>query len=160
MEPRASMADYTILIVDYEPRSVEGMRRSLEAAGFRVEVARDGAAGIEAFERLRPQVTVIEAMIPKVHGFEVCQRLKETEHGQGSGIVMVTSAYRGRKYRHQAVHQCGADDFLEKPVAEDRLLSTVQALLPATCTPASAAPVTSRTLESEITSILDDILPG
>ena len=70
------MANYTILLIDYEPRSIERFRDPLIAAGYAVEIATDGVSGIEAFHRLSPDMVLVEAMIPKKHGFEVCQELK------------------------------------------------------------------------------------
>jgi len=136
------MADYTILIVDYNPRSVESIRTPLERAGYRVEVAADGIAGIRAFERLEPDLTLVEAMLPKKHGFEVCQELKQTSHGKKSPVFIVTGVYRGRKYRHQAMHQHGCDRYLEKPLTDRQLLDAVQAYLPSPLpaeTPAAVA---------------------
>ena len=64
------MSDYTILLVDYDPDSAARLCRPLVRAGYRVEVATDGLAGISRFHELEPDLTLIEAMIPKKHGFE------------------------------------------------------------------------------------------
>ena len=98
------MADYTILIIDYEPRSIERLCKPLELAGYAVEVAKDGKAGILKFHEIEPAAVIIEAMLPKRHGFEVCQELKQTPHGNRCPIMIATSVYRGRRYRHQAMH--------------------------------------------------------
>jgi len=98
------MADYTILIIDYEPRSIERLRAPLVRAGYRVEVAKDGKAGILKFHEIEPAAVIIEAMLPKRHGFEVCQELKQTPHGSRCPVLIATSVYRGRRYRHQAMH--------------------------------------------------------
>lgn len=131
------MANYTILIIDYEPRSIQKLRAPLEAAGYKVHVAQDGLAGIEAFNKLKPSLTMIEAMLPKKHGFEVCQELKQTPHGKATPILIITSVYKGRKYRTQALHQYGCNEYLEKPIDPEKLLSTIGALLPK---PAVVAP--------------------
>lgn len=123
------MADYTILIVDYDPRSVERLRKPLEAAGYRVEIAKDGPEGIETFERLRPDLTLIEAMLPKIHGFDVCKEIKRTSHGEKSPVVIITSVYRGRRYRSQAMHQYDSDGYLEKPITDEDLLAAIRVSL-------------------------------
>jgi len=123
------MADYTILIVDYDPRSLERLRRPLEAAGYRVEIAKDGPDGIEQFDLLRPDLTLIEAMLPKIHGFDVCKEIKRTPHGQKTPVVIITSVYRGRRYRSQAMHQYGSDGYLGKPIADEDLLAAVRLML-------------------------------
>ncbi len=123
------MADYTILIIDYEPRSIERMRKPLENAGYRVAVAKDGQAGIEKFHEIEPGAVIIEAMLPKRHGFEVCQELKQTPHGTRCPVMIATSVYKGRRYRHQAMHLYACDAYLEKPLTDEDLLSTLETSL-------------------------------
>jgi DNA-binding response OmpR family regulator len=121
------MADYTILIIDYEPRSIQLLRAPLERAGYRVEVATDGQSGILKFNALKPAAVIIEAMLPKRHGFEVCRDLKQAPHGALCPVMIATSVYRGRKYRYQATHQYLCDAYLEKPIADGDLISAVEA---------------------------------
>ena len=123
------MANYTILIIDYEPRSIERLRAPLERAGYQVEVAKDGKSGIAMFHEIEPAAVIIEAMLPKRHGFEVCQELKQTPHGNRCPVMIATSVYRGRRYRQQAMHLYSCDAYLEKPLAEEDLLSTVESAL-------------------------------
>lgn len=120
------MRNYTILLIDYEPRSIEHLRRLLAGAGFDVEVASDGLAGVAAFSRLQPDLVIIEAMIPKKHGFEVCQEIKRTALGKRTPVLIQTAVYKGRKYRSQALHIYGCDDYLEKPFSDEFLLQTIR----------------------------------
>jgi DNA-binding response OmpR family regulator len=120
------MADYTILIIDYEPRSIDRLRVPLERAGYAVEVAKNGMEGIRKFHALEPAAVIIEAMLPKRHGFEVCQELKQTPHGSRCPVMIATSVYRGRRYRHQATHLYSCDAYLEKPLTDEDLLSTIE----------------------------------
>jgi DNA-binding response OmpR family regulator len=124
------MPDRTILLIDYEPRSIERISRPLEAAGYKVEVANDGIAGIEAFHRLKPALTLIEALIPRMDGFDVCQELKKTPHGKRTPILLLTAVYKRLEHRLRALHFYGCDDYLEKPIAEETLLAAVQRFLP------------------------------
>ena len=119
------MRDYTILLIDYDPDSSARLCRPLIQAGYRVEIATDGLAGISRFHQLTPDLTLIEAMIPKKHGFEVCQELKRTEHGQSTQVWILTSVYKGRKYRTQAYHHYKCDQYLEKPISEEELMASV-----------------------------------
>jgi TonB family protein len=119
------MANYTILLIDYEPRSIERFRDPLTGAGYTVEIATDGVSGIEAFHRLSPDMVLVEAMIPKKHGFEVCQELKRTPHGRQTPVIITTGVYKGRKYRTQALHIYGCDEYIEKPIAAEQLLALV-----------------------------------
>lgn len=146
------MSNYTLLLIDYEPRSIERMRRPLEQAGIRVEVATDGAAGLEAFERLQPDAVIVEAMLPKRHGFEVCQEIKRSANGKRTPVIVTTGVYKGRRYRTQAMHIHGADDYLEKPLTDEQIVQTVQRFLadrpqrperPSPATAPSSAPPTT-----------------
>jgi TonB family protein len=140
------MANYTILLIDYEPRSIERFRDPLVSGGYAVEIATDGVSGIEAFHRLSPDMVLVEAMIPKKHGFEVCQELKRTPHGRRTPILITTGVYKGRKYRTQALHIYGCDEYIEKPIAPEQLLEVVGKFFvtPAVASSARAAqPATS-----------------
>jgi len=119
------MANYTILLIDYEPRSIERFRDPLVAAGYKVEIATDGVSGIETFHRINPDMVLVEAMIPKKHGFEVCQELKRSAHGRRTPVLITTGVYKGRKYRTQALHIYGCDEYIEKPIAAEQLLEIV-----------------------------------
>lgn len=154
------MPNYTLLLIDYEPRSIERMRRPLEQSGMRVEVATDGSTGLAAFERLQPDAVIIEAMLPKRHGFEVCQEIKKTAHGKRTPVIVTTGVYKGRRYRTQAMHIHGADEYLEKPLTDEQILGTIRRLLadrperptsvPATPPPIPAqAPAPAAAFESE-----------
>jgi CheY-like chemotaxis protein len=119
------MPDYTILLIDYDPDSAARLCRPLLRAGYRVEIATDGLTGISRFHELEPDLTLIEAMIPKKHGFEVCQELKQTPHGEKTNVWILTSVYKGRKYRTQAYHIYRCDQYLEKPISEEELMASV-----------------------------------
>jgi two-component system response regulator MtrA len=123
------MSDYTILIIDYEPRMIESARVTLERAGYKVETAADGVSGIEAFHLLKPALTLIELMLPKKSGLEVCRELRGSEYGEDAPLVIVGSRFRSRQYRNDARHTYKADDFVEKPVSKETLLSLVDALV-------------------------------
>jgi len=182
------MSNYTILIIDYEPKSIERVRRPLAEVGYKVDVATDGLSGIETFHRIKPDLVMIEAMIPKKHGFEVCQEIKKTPHGKRTPVIIMTSVYKGRKYRSQAFHLHGCDEYIEKPIGEQqivqvcrRMLGDAKAAVAGQDGPAStdvfeldpmhspespvATPFSLPTMEAdedelEIMARLDSILPG
>jgi DNA-binding response OmpR family regulator len=134
------MSNYTLLLIDYEPRSIRQITGALEGAGYRIEVATDGPAGIEMFQRIKPDLTLVEAMLPKKHGFEVCLELKKSAHGKSAPVLVITGVYRGRKYRTQAIHHYGADEFLEKPITDDALIAAVRVFLKEPVSPAAREP--------------------
>lgn len=122
------MSAKTVLVIDYEPNSLKESSEALKRAGFRVEVARDGVAGLQAFAQLRPELVLVEAMLPKKHGFEVCQTIKNSPDGASTSVVITTAIYKGRKYRADAFKTYRCDDYLEKPFSEAQLLEVCQRL--------------------------------
>ena len=123
------MSNPTVLLIDYEPASIEEIKGPLLAAGYNVEVVFDGLAGLQAFNDMKPDLVLIEAMIPKKHGFEVCQEIKKTPAGKNTPVVIATSIYKGRKYRNQALKNYGCDEYLEKPVASEKLMEVCRRYL-------------------------------
>jgi CheY-like chemotaxis protein len=101
----------------------------LTRAGYRVEVRNDGESGLRAFHELSPSLVLIEPMIPKKHGFQVCRAIKDSERGRDVPVVIATSFYRGRKHSLDARKNYRCDDYLEKPVAEAVLLERCRALI-------------------------------
>lgn len=123
------MSDYTLLLIDYEPGNIGKLTALFEREGYRVEVARDGYAGIDKFEEIRPDLALVEAMLPRKHGFEVCQTLKRTPHGKNSLVFIITAVYKGHRYRWQARHDYGCDGYIEKPIDDEALLEIVRTAL-------------------------------
>ena len=85
------MSNRTILLIDYDPQSIESAIKPLTGAGYNVEVANDGIAGLQAFERLQPDLVLIEPMVPKKHGFEVCQEIKDSDQGKCTPVLITTT---------------------------------------------------------------------
>ena len=134
------MPDYTILLIDYDPGNLSKLTTLFEREGYRVEVARDGFTGIDKFEEVRPDLTLVEAMLPKKHGFEVCQTLKRTPHGKNAIVFIITAVYKGRKYRWQARYDYGCDQYIERPISDETLLETVRSALARRAEAASPKP--------------------
>ena len=119
------MSNQTILLIDYDPASISRTATPLTKAGYQVEVAKDGLSGLAAFERLKPSLVLVEAMLPRKHGFEVCQEIKAKPDGKSTPVLITTAVCRGRKYRMDALQIYGCDEYIEKPITDDELLSMV-----------------------------------
>jgi DNA-binding response OmpR family regulator len=133
------MTSSTILVIHYDPRSQDKHRQVLEENGFKVLLAKDGATAMATFLEDEPDLILLEAMLPKVHGFEVCADLKKTTLGRKTPVVVMSSIYKGRKYRHEAMQIHGADDFLEMPMDSARLVAALKKLLDRSGSPAANA---------------------
>ena len=120
------MATPKILLVHYDPTALSRFRTLLEKNGFDVNEARDGSTALAALLEFEPDLVLMEAMLPKVHGFEVCEDIKKTARGKRTPVVLMTSVYKGRKYRNEAIHTHGADDYIELPMKDAQLLSVIE----------------------------------
>jgi DNA-binding response OmpR family regulator len=119
------MPDELILLVDDEPAILKLGRLYLEREGFRVEEARDGEAALREIENRRPALVVLDLMLPKVDGFEVCRRLRDA--GRDVAILMLTA--RDDDIDKIVGLELGADDYLTKPFNPRELVARTKAIL-------------------------------
>ena len=120
------MSRRTILVVDDDPRTVEIVRLRLERDGFRVHAAADGEAALAAVRDLSPDLIVLDLMLPKIDGLDVCHILR-TEHEREIPIIMLTA--RATEEDTLLGLDSGADDYLTKPFSPRELSARVQAVL-------------------------------
>jgi DNA-binding response OmpR family regulator len=120
--------DKKVLIVDYDARSVETVIRLLQPYGLRSETAADGLTAWEKYLLEKPDLVVLEAILPRLHGFDLTKRIVQDSQG-AVPVIIVTGLYRGPQYRHEALTSFGAAEYFEKPVDEARFLNCVLGLL-------------------------------
>jgi CheY-like chemotaxis protein len=118
-----------VLVVDDEHEIRQLVQRTLQAKGYSVELAQDGAEAIEKAERLVPDLILLDAMLPKVHGFEACRRIKASPRTRAVPVVMMTAIYRGWRFAQDARDSYGAVDYVEKPFRLDDLLRRIEEAL-------------------------------
>ena len=94
----------------------------------------DGAEALVKAEALVPDLVLLDAMLPKVHGFEACRRLKSSARTRRVPVVMMTAIYRGWRFAQDARETYGAEDYVEKPFRLDDLLRRVQGAIDASAT--------------------------
>jgi len=122
------MAEKKILIVDYDAPSLDQLAKLLKSHKFRVVKAADGKAGYEAFLAEKPDLVVLEAMLPKIHGFDLTQKISRETKGR-TPIILVTGVYKGPQYRQEALGGLGAVEYFEKPIDTDAFVAAVKRLL-------------------------------
>ncbi|MFQ5720822.1 MAG: PleD family two-component system response regulator [Acidobacteriota bacterium] len=120
------MSASKILLVHYDPTALQRFRSILETHGFEVSEARDGSAAVAAMLETEPDLILMEAMLPKVHGFEVCEDIKKTGAGRKTPVVLMTTVYKGRKYRNEALHDHGADEYIELPMEDTKFVAVIE----------------------------------
>lgn len=113
-----------ILLVDDEPLITDSLSYSLQREGFEVETVADGLSAIDAVEKLKPDLVVLDLMLPDISGFEVCRRLRTTT---SIPVIMLTA--RGEEIDRVLGLEVGADDYLAKPFSFRELLARIQATL-------------------------------
>ena len=113
-----------ILIADDFPQAAEGLAKWFSALGFTVQTAYDGAQALEAAERFSPQIMILDIEMPKLTGYEVAERVRQTPWGKNIVLVAFT-ALRSGEHRLRA-QRAGFDDNLVKPVAFSEITSLVR----------------------------------
>lgn len=114
-----------ILVVDDDRAVRESLRRSLSFNGYTVDLAEDGVEALEAINNERPDALVLDVMMPRLDGLEVCRQLRST--GDDLPILVLTA--RDSVSERVSGLDAGADDYLPKPFALEELLARLRALL-------------------------------
>jgi DNA-binding response OmpR family regulator len=116
----------TVLVVDDEPTIVEIVGRYMERAGFETYTAADGYRALDAATEHRPDLVVLDVMLPGIDGIEVMERLQERE---GPPIAVILLTARGEESDRLVGLRHGADDYVVKPFSPAELVARVEAVL-------------------------------
>jgi DNA-binding response OmpR family regulator len=114
MDETKRISTASILVVDDDPGARFLMRRALEHVDFEVIEAADGIEGYELHERHRPDLLLVDVMMPRMNGYELCRKLRSQAHSAYVPIVMVTSVDDMQSIAR--AYEAGATDFIAKPV--------------------------------------------
>ncbi|HOY29718.1 MAG TPA: response regulator transcription factor [Flavobacteriales bacterium] len=116
-----------VLLVDDEPDIVELLRYNLEREGYAVQTALNGKDALKAAKSNRPDLIVLDIMMPGMDGVEVCMQLRQLPEFKNTVITFLTA--RGEDYSQIAGFDAGADDYITKPFSPKVFVSKVKALL-------------------------------
>ena len=116
----------TILLVDDEDDIIEFLGYNLRREGYKVFTAKDGIEAIEKAREIRPQLVILDIMMPRMDGIETCRQLRN--NGMFSDMLIMFLTARGEDYKQIEGLESGADDYLNKTVKPAVLLSKVKAL--------------------------------
>ena len=117
-----------ILVIDYDQSSLASLQGILSKEGYQIVTAADGQSGWDKYNKEQPDLVLMEAMLPKVHGFELCQRITSERNSQATVFIM-TGVYKDRVYRTEALRTYGAAEYFEKPLKMAELLASIAAVL-------------------------------
>jgi DNA-binding response OmpR family regulator len=119
----------TVLVVDDEAEIRRMLERLLVGKGYRVLQADDGALALRMVKEHTPDLILLDAMLPTVHGFDIARRIKGSKRYGHIPIVMVSAVYRGWHYAEDLKASCGVEAFLEKPFKIAAVVEAVEAAL-------------------------------
>jgi CheY-like chemotaxis protein len=125
--PEVDLSTATILLVDDNPQNLELMHAFLEELPCHIQTAADGVEAIEMIERRCPNLVILDVMMPRMSGFEVCQKIKSQPSTRNTVVIMVTALNEVSDYERAV--ECGTNDFITKPVNKLELITRVKTLL-------------------------------
>ena len=132
--------NYRILLVDDEPDILEFVGYNLRREGYEVATAADGREAVRVALATLPHLVLLDVMMPVMDGFEACRRMRA--HNELSSTVIAFMTARGEDYSQIEGFECGADDYIAKPVKMNVLMSRIKALLKRVEEPAAHDPNT------------------
>lgn len=116
-----------VLIVDDEPNILLSLEFIISRAGFTVKTAQDGEQALQESTSWFPDLILLDINMPKLDGFEVCQRLRENPDFNQTKIIFLTA--KGRQVEKEKGLALGADDYISKPFSNQLVIDTVESLL-------------------------------
>jgi len=116
-----------ILIAEDEPAQMELLRYNMESADFRTILASDGASALALVDEEKPDLLVLDWMLPEMSGIEVCRRVRARPETRALPVIMLTA--RGEESDRVRGLETGADDYLVKPFSQAELVARIRALL-------------------------------
>lgn len=119
-----------ILIVEDDESTVDLIRHFLKDSGFKVITCKRGDEAFQMVIDERPDLAIIDGLIPGIHGFELCKKIKkDPELKKRPKVIVMSSVYKGPKYKDEVMQDFSADDFIVKPFKKNELLSKINDLL-------------------------------
>ena len=117
----------TILLIEDEENLVELLKFRLEANGYSVETASDGEDGLKKINKLKPDLVILDVMMPKMHGYDVCRLSKENAQTKTIPVIILTAHIQAKDT--EKAKECRADAFVAKPFEPVELLEKIRKLL-------------------------------
>ncbi|WP_006788119.1 response regulator transcription factor [Thiorhodospira sibirica] len=122
------MTPYSVLIVDDEPNIVLSLEFLMKKAGLEVRIARDGESALQAMQENKPDIVLLDVMLPKRDGYDVCQTIRANPLWEDVRILMLTA--KGRNIEREKGIALGADDYITKPFSTREVVDRVLNYLP------------------------------
>jgi len=117
-----------ILIIDDDKVTLTMLEMILSRHGYRTLSTMDGAEGLEIAIKEKPDAVISDMLIPKLHGLELCAKIKQDPQLKEIKVILMTAVYKGAAFQLES-KESGADHFIEKPIDTNRLLAKLEELL-------------------------------
>ena len=118
---------HSVLVVEDEPNIVDSLSFLMKQAGFNVLVARDGDAALRTMESRRPDLVLLDVMLPRTDGYAVCRAIRENPVWSDVKIIMLTA--KGRELDRRKGLELGADDYVTKPFSNRDIVARARRAL-------------------------------
>lgn len=142
-----------VVLADPDPTRAKATAAALRAGGLEVVLAHDGVEAILTIQRVLPRAVILDASLPKMFGFQICELMKRNQSLREIGVLLVGSVHRPGRYRRPPADLYGADAYLEEPDVAQAALAELRRLGVPVATPAPGATATPRPAEPETTSL-------
>ena len=116
-----------IMVVDDEPYIARVIKFKLEQEGYQVFSANDGITGLNKIKEDKPDLVLLDVMMPGLSGYEVCQKIKADAELSGIPVVILTA--KGQERDREQGFNVGANDYITKPFSPNRLLELVKSII-------------------------------
>jgi CheY-like chemotaxis protein len=117
-----------VLVIEDEPDIAGGLEARLDLEGYKVVIAKDGQEGVERARAEKPDLILLDIMIPLLNGYDVLNLLKSDPHTKGIPVIVLTALPHVEDAEN--AFQAGAEDFINKPYTNERLMQKVYKYLP------------------------------
>jgi len=117
-----------IVIIDDDRITLAVIEKALILDGFWIYSAKDGEEGLELVKREKPDILISDMLIPKIHGIDLCRKVKESQELKHTRVILMSAVYKNITYK-DLIRESGADDFMEKPVDLNTLKDKINKLL-------------------------------
>ena len=117
----------TVLLVDDEPNIILSLEFLIEQAGYEARVARDGDAALKSIEERKPDLVLLDVMLPKRDGFDVCEKIRANPAWNDIRVIMLTA--KGRDSERERGLALGADAYITKPFSTREAMEQIKRFL-------------------------------
>ncbi len=118
-----------VLVIDDDSNICQILTVALSSEGHQVRAEKDGRGGLETFREFRPDLILLDVLLPEVNGFEVCKSIRESPLGATIPIIMMSAIYKTSRHHSEARHKYGATDYINKPFQLPSLVEKITGYL-------------------------------